>query len=141
MKKPHQSIGWRLDHGNIDNPHTHLIMRGRDDAGKDLIIAGDYIAHGSCHRAAELATEWLRRRTEVEIQQNSTGICWELCAIGELVQTAGGIATATGLERRLTADGQRVAGICQRASCSPADATQCSMTALGGLAGDVEAGG
>ena len=34
-------------------------MRGRDDTGKDLIIAGDYIAHGFRHRAAELATEWL----------------------------------------------------------------------------------
>ena len=44
-------------------------MRGRDDTGKDLIIAGDYIAHGFRHRAAELATEWLGPRTELEIQQ------------------------------------------------------------------------
>ena len=48
-----------VDHWNTDNPHTHLIVRGRDDTGKDLIIAGDYIAHGFRHRAAELATEWL----------------------------------------------------------------------------------
>ena len=33
-----------VDHWNTDNPHTHLIVRGRDDTGKDLIIAGDYIA-------------------------------------------------------------------------------------------------
>ncbi len=58
-----------VDHWNTDNPHTHLIVRGRDDTGKDLIIAGDYIAHGFRHRAAELATEWLGRRTELEIQQ------------------------------------------------------------------------
>ncbi|MBN0134163.1 relaxase/mobilization nuclease domain-containing protein, partial [Pseudomonas aeruginosa] len=43
--------------------------RGRDDTGKDLIIAGDYIAHGFRHLAAELATEWLGPRTELEIQQ------------------------------------------------------------------------
>ncbi|CUI37164.1 relaxase/mobilization nuclease and DUF3363 domain-containing protein [Achromobacter xylosoxidans] len=58
-----------VDHWNTDNPHTHLIVRGRDHTGKDLIIAGDYIAHGFRHRAAELATEWLGPRTELEIQQ------------------------------------------------------------------------
>ena len=58
-----------VDHWNTDNPHTHLIVRGRDDTGKDLIIASDYIAHGFRHRAAELATEWLGPRTELEIQQ------------------------------------------------------------------------
>ena len=58
-----------VDHWNTDNPHTHLIVRGRDDTGKDLIIAGDYIAHGFRHRAVELATEWLGPRTELEIQQ------------------------------------------------------------------------
>lgn len=58
-----------VDHWNTDNPHTHLIVRGRDETGKDLIIAGDYIAHGFRHRAAELATEWLGPRTELEIQQ------------------------------------------------------------------------
>ncbi|EPF6653473.1 relaxase/mobilization nuclease domain-containing protein [Pseudomonas aeruginosa] len=58
-----------VDHWNTDNPHAHLIVRGRDDTGKDLIIAGDYIAHGFRHRAAELATEWLGQRTELEIQQ------------------------------------------------------------------------
>ncbi|ETD54003.1 relaxase/mobilization nuclease and DUF3363 domain-containing protein [Pseudomonas aeruginosa] len=58
-----------VDHWNTDNPHTHLIVRGRDDTGKDLIIAGDYITHGFRHRAAELATEWLGPRTELEIRQ------------------------------------------------------------------------
>ncbi len=58
-----------VNHWNTDNPHTHIVVRGRDDTGKDLIIAGDYIAHGFRHRAAELATEWLGPRTELEIQQ------------------------------------------------------------------------
>ena len=74
MNRMEADLGTRLDwvavdHWNTDNPHTHLIVRGRDDTGKDLIIAGDYIAHGFCHRAAELATEWLGPRTELEIQQ------------------------------------------------------------------------
>ena len=57
------------EHSKTHNTHTHLIVRGRDDTGKDLIIAGDYIADGFRHRAAELATEWLGPRTELEIQQ------------------------------------------------------------------------
>ncbi|MGD9693831.1 MAG: relaxase/mobilization nuclease domain-containing protein [Lautropia sp.] len=74
MGRMEADLGTRLewvavDHWNTDNPHTHLIVRGRDDTGKDLIIASDYIADGFRHRAAELATEWLGPRTELEIQQ------------------------------------------------------------------------
>ncbi|MBC9250966.1 type VI secretion protein [Pseudomonas alcaligenes] len=74
MGRMEADLGTRLDwvavdHWNTDNPHTHLVVRGRDDTGKDLIIAGDYIAHGFRNRAAEIATEWLGPRTELEIQQ------------------------------------------------------------------------
>ncbi|MEG7064299.1 relaxase/mobilization nuclease and DUF3363 domain-containing protein [Pseudomonas aeruginosa] len=74
MNRMEADLGTRLDwvavdHWNTDNPHTHLIVRGRDDTGRDLVIAGDYIAHGFRHRAAELATEWLGPRTELEIQR------------------------------------------------------------------------
>ena len=52
MNRMEADLGTRLDwvavdHWNTDNPHTHLIVRGRDDTGKDLIIAGDYIATAS----------------------------------------------------------------------------------------------
>lgn len=57
------------DHWNTERPHTHIVIRGRDDTGRDLIIAGDYIAHGLRERASELATEWLGPRTELEIHQ------------------------------------------------------------------------
>jgi type IV secretory pathway VirD2 relaxase len=57
-----------VDHWNTDNPHTHIVLRGQDDTGKDLIIARDYIAHGLRARASELATEWLGTRTELEMQ-------------------------------------------------------------------------
>ncbi|PJE43116.1 MAG: type VI secretion protein [Pseudomonas sp.] len=74
MGRLEADLGTRLDwvavdHWNTDNPHTHIVVRGHDDTGKDLIIAGDYIAQGFRHRAAELATEWLGLRTEMEIQQ------------------------------------------------------------------------
>lgn len=74
MGRMEADLGTRLewvavDHWNTDSPHTHIVLRGRDDTGKDLVIAGDYIAHGFRHRAAELATEWLGPRTEQEIQQ------------------------------------------------------------------------
>ncbi|MED5500646.1 MAG: relaxase/mobilization nuclease and DUF3363 domain-containing protein [Pseudomonadota bacterium] len=74
MGRMEADLGTRLDwvavdHWNTDNPHTHLVVRGRDDTGKDLIISRDYIAQGFRHRAAELATEWLGLRSELEIQQ------------------------------------------------------------------------
>ncbi|MCO7486976.1 relaxase/mobilization nuclease and DUF3363 domain-containing protein [Stenotrophomonas maltophilia] len=74
MARMEADLGTRLewvavDHWNTDNPHTHVVVRGRDDTGKDLVIAGDYIADGLRHRAAELATDWLGPRTEREIQQ------------------------------------------------------------------------
>lgn len=58
-----------VDHWNTDNPHTHVVLRGKDDTGKDLVISRDYIAEGMRHRASELATEWLGPRTELEMQR------------------------------------------------------------------------
>ncbi|HGM5077149.1 TPA: relaxase/mobilization nuclease domain-containing protein [Serratia marcescens] len=77
MDRMEADLGTRLewaavDHWNTDNPHTHIVLRGKDDTGKDLIIARDYIAEGMRHRASELATEWLGPRTELEIQQSMT---------------------------------------------------------------------
>jgi len=57
-----------VDHWNTDNPHTHVVLRGKDDTGKDLIISRDYISQGMRDRASALATEWLGPRTELEIQ-------------------------------------------------------------------------
>ena len=74
MARMETDLGTRLewvavDHWNTDNPHTHVVLRGKDDTGKDLIISRDYIAEGMRHRASELATEWLGPRTELEIQR------------------------------------------------------------------------
>ena len=59
-----------VDHWNTDNPHTHIVLRGKDDTGKDLIISRDYIAGGMRERASGLATEWLGLRSEREMQQS-----------------------------------------------------------------------
>lgn len=61
-----------VDHWDTDNPHTHIVLRGRAGDGRkgqDLVIAPDYMAHGMRVRASELATEWLGLRTELEIRQ------------------------------------------------------------------------
>ncbi len=75
MSRMEADLGTNLDwvavnHWNTDNPHTHVVLRGKDDTGKDLIISRDYISHGMRDRASELATEWLGPRTELEIQQS-----------------------------------------------------------------------
>ncbi len=57
-----------VDHWDTDNPHTHVVIRGKDQAGRDLIIARDYISHGMRARASELATEWLGPRSDREIR-------------------------------------------------------------------------
>lgn len=74
MARMEADLGSRLewiavDHWNTDNPHTHVVLRGKDDTGKDLIISRDYIAEGMRRRASELATEWLGPRTELEMQR------------------------------------------------------------------------
>ena len=74
MARMEADLGTRLewvavDHWNTDNPHTHVVLRGKDDTGKDLIISRDYIAEGMRRRASALATEWLGPRTELEMQR------------------------------------------------------------------------
>jgi type IV secretory pathway VirD2 relaxase len=75
MSRMEVDLGTRLewvavDHWNTDNPHTHIVLRGKDDTGIDLVIARDYITKGMRNRAVELATEWLGPRTELEIQHS-----------------------------------------------------------------------
>lgn len=74
MARVEADLGTRLDwvavdHWNTDNPHTHIVLRGKDESGRDLIISRDYIAYGMRERTRELATEWLGLRSEREIQQ------------------------------------------------------------------------
>lgn len=56
-----------VDHFNTDNPHTHIIVRGVDERGADLVIAKDYIARGFRERASDLVTAELGPRQDHEI--------------------------------------------------------------------------
>ncbi len=58
-----------VDHFNTGHPHSHIIVRGIDDRGKNLIIAKEYIAHGFRTRACEIVNRDLGPRTNREIQQ------------------------------------------------------------------------
>ncbi|WP_256375373.1 relaxase/mobilization nuclease domain-containing protein [Bradyrhizobium sp. WSM3983] len=72
MRQMEQDLGTRLDwvaadHFNTGHPHTHIVLRGKDGEGNDLVIARDYIAHGFRTRAAELITRELGPETEIEV--------------------------------------------------------------------------
>lgn len=58
-----------IDHFNTGHPHTHIVLRGKDDTGKDLIIARDYISHGMRQRGSELLTLELGEQTDGELRR------------------------------------------------------------------------
>jgi type IV secretory pathway VirD2 relaxase len=57
-----------VDHWNTDNPHVHVLIRGRAEDGQDLVISRDYISRGFRDRAAERVTLELGPRSERDIQ-------------------------------------------------------------------------
>src|SRR5690606_17499947 len=71
MSRIESDLGTRLDwvgvnHYNTGHPHVHVIVRGKDDLGENLVINGDYLANGIRERASELTTLELGPVTEVE---------------------------------------------------------------------------
>ena len=69
-----KDLGTRLDWVAVDHvdtaqPHTHIILRGRDELGQNLVIAREYISHGMRERIAELVTLDLGPRQDSEIRQ------------------------------------------------------------------------
>ena len=63
------SLDWvAVDHWNTDNPHVHVLIRGRADDGQDLVISREYISRGFRGRAAERVTLELGPRSEQEIR-------------------------------------------------------------------------
>ncbi|WP_264612533.1 relaxase/mobilization nuclease domain-containing protein [Sphingobium sp. B11D3B] len=57
-----------VDHWNTDNPHIHILVRGVDERGADLVIDRDYIREGMRARAEERVTAELGLRTDQEIR-------------------------------------------------------------------------
>lgn len=73
MHQVEQDLGTRLDwvavdHFNTGHPHSHIVLRGVDESGANLVIAREYIAHGLRERASELVTLDLGPRTTREIK-------------------------------------------------------------------------
>lgn len=58
-----------VDHWNTDNPHIHVLVRGRAADGADLVIDRDYIKEGLRGRAEERVTLELGPRSEHEVQR------------------------------------------------------------------------
>lgn len=59
-----------VDHFNTGHPHSHVIVRGVDERGKDLVIAPDYLTRGLRERVAALVNLDLGPRTDIEIQRS-----------------------------------------------------------------------
>lgn len=57
-----------VDHFNTGRPHSHILLRGTDETGANLVIAREYIAHGFRNRASEIATLDLGPVTRLEIE-------------------------------------------------------------------------
>lgn len=78
MMRMEEDLGTKLDwvaidHFNTGHPHSHIIVRGKDDCGKDLIIAREYITHGMRERAGELVDLDLGPRTNDVIEARLRG--------------------------------------------------------------------
>lgn len=74
MARIEEDLGTKLDwvavdHFNTGHPHTHIVVRGKDDRGAALVIARDYLTTGIRERAFELVDLDLGPRTEREIVQ------------------------------------------------------------------------
>lgn len=85
-----------VDHWNTDNPHLHILVRGRTEDGQDLVISRDYIKEGMRARARDLVTQELGPRTDLDIHR----------AVERQVEAEGW----TQLDRQLLRD-QREAGV------------------------------
>jgi len=74
MARMEEDLGTRLDwvaadHVDTLHPHTHIMLRGRDENGDNLVIAPDYIKRGMRERLAGLVSLDLGPRTDFEIEQ------------------------------------------------------------------------
>jgi type IV secretory pathway VirD2 relaxase len=72
-KQMEADLGTRLDwvaadHWNTDNPHVHLLVRGVDETGADLVISREYISRGLRSRAEDLVSIEFGPKPEYEIR-------------------------------------------------------------------------
>lgn len=73
MARVEEDLGTRLDwvavdHFNTGHPHSHIVVRGKDHRGQDLVIARDYLTTGIRERACELVDLDLGPRSPIEVE-------------------------------------------------------------------------
>ena len=74
MKQVEQDLGTKLDwvavdHFNTGHPHAHVVVRGKDELGRDLVIARNYMTHGLRERAVQLVDLDLGPRSPDELHR------------------------------------------------------------------------
>src|SRR3977135_4668842 len=74
MTEMERDLGTKLEwnavpHWNTEHPHIHVIVRGKGDDGRDLVISRDYISHGMRARAEHLVTLELGSRSDLDIRR------------------------------------------------------------------------
>jgi type IV secretory pathway VirD2 relaxase len=74
MARMEEDLGTRLDwvaadHVDTLHPHTHIMLRGKDGRGENLVIAPDYIKRGMRERLSGLLSLDLGPRTDLEIER------------------------------------------------------------------------
>ncbi|MEH3036037.1 MAG: DUF3363 domain-containing protein [Sphingomonas adhaesiva] len=77
MVQVETDLGTKLDwvavnHHNTGHPHVHVIVNGRDEHGRDLVVNGDYLSAGIRERASERATLELGPVTDIEQRRKLT---------------------------------------------------------------------
>ena len=73
MARMEEDLGTKLDwvaadHVDTLHPHTHIMLRGKDEQGENLVIAPNYIKTGMRERLAGLVSLDLGPRTDLEIE-------------------------------------------------------------------------
>lgn len=78
MSQMERDLETKLDwvaanHYDTANPHTHIVIRGVRDDGKNLIIPREYISHGMRDAAEHLATLELGPITQIDVAKKLAG--------------------------------------------------------------------
>jgi type IV secretory pathway VirD2 relaxase len=116
MRRVEVDLGMKIDwvaaeHHDTGHPHVHLLMRGVDDQGRDLVMSRDYVSHGFRARAEELATEILGPRLEQDRLSQAVKLERFTDLDRELLHRARGVEISMGM---LGDDGMRASRLVQR---------------------------
>ncbi len=107
MRQMEEDLGTKLDwvgidHFNTGHPHSHVVIRGKDDLGKDLIIAQDYITDGLRIRAQERVTLELGPETDLELRRKleAETTAERFTRLDRILVEEGAVTTARSATRR-----------------------------------------